>query len=847
MKKISLALLTAVSLLSAEDLRTTVKEVLSTNPIILERLKNYNSTKEDIKIAKSGYYPKLDLSLGAGYEHTELNNRPATPDGSFDFGVYDNSLTFTQNIFKGFETTYQVKEHENRTVAAAYHYVEKVNSTSFEMVNQYLLVLKQRELLKNAQENIDINKEILDKVQKLYASGLTTLSEVNKIQSSLSLATSNYVVQENNLKDSLFNFHKVFGRHIDIDSMTKPETNFELPKNIDDAIQFAIENNPSLLVSKYNIKLAQATHHKKKSPFYPQFDIEVSQNYTKNLGASEGERNRFRAMAVVKYNLFNGFADEAALKKSISEVHKEVFIKDTLRRETIDDLALSWAADEQLTKQIEPLQKYKEYAETTLNLYKKEYDLGRRSLLDLLSAQNDFINSESQIINAEYSLIYAKYRILDALGTLVTTIMGNNSVDYSNVGLVVNSNVDYSHYSKVDKDSQDYDVPMVTLDLNKTAPKNPDTLPVFLDRDTDLIVDDRDICNNSLNYKLRSIYGCAYDYKDTIRIERYSGFLFKGTSTTITQDAQDKFDALIKQLKPYGLEHIKFELLGNVDDEEMSKNDMLDLSRQRAQIIREKLINAGVKKENTTVYALSDEAPMYTNGLYENEGVELNNRVDIVVRKLIKDSDSDGDGVFDSMDECPNTPKGNAVNSRGCEQQLDSDEDGVVDSMDECPNTPKGNIVNARGCEEKPKQELDSDGDGVFDYKDKCPNTAPDFKVDMDGCPLTATLQVNFPTNEYAVTDSLIGELKSFGQFLKENPHYKVIIRGHTDSSGDEELNKVLSQNRANSIKEALISYGIDSSRLIAIGKGSINPLANNATEEGRAQNRRIDVELIKK
>lgn len=845
MKKISLALLTAVSLLSAEDLRTTVKEVLSTNPIILERLKNYNSTKEDIKIAKSGFYPKLDLSLGAGYEHTELNNRPATPDGSFDFGVYDNSLTFTQNIFKGFETTYQVKEHENRTVAAAYHYVEKVNSTAFEMVNQYLLVLKQRELLGNAQENIDINKEILDKVQKLYASGLTTLSEVNKIQSSLSLATSNYVVQENNLKDAIFNFHKVFGRHIDIDSMTKPETNFELPKNIDDAIQFAIENNPSLLVSKYNIKLAQATHHKKKSPFYPQFDIEVSQNYTKNLGASEGERNRFRAMALVKYNFFNGFADEAALKQSISEVHKEVFIKDTLRRETIDDLALSWAADEQLTKQIEPLQKYKEYAETTLNLYKKEYDLGRRSLLDLLSAQNDFINSESQIINAEYSLIYAKYRILDALGTLVTTIMGNNSVDYSNVGLIVNSNVDYSHYSKVDKNSQDYDVPMVTLDLNKTAPKNPDTLPVFLDRDTDLIVDDRDICNNSLNYKLRSIYGCVYDYKDTLRIERYSGFLFEGTSATITKDAQEKFDALVKQLKPYGLEHIKFELLGNVDDEKMSKNDMLDLSRQRAQIIREKLINAGVKKENTTVYALSDEAPMYTNGLYENEGVELNNRVDIVVRKLIKDSDSDGDGVFDSMDECPNTPKGHAVNSKGCEekpkQELDSDGDGVVDSMDECPNTPKGRAVNSRGCE------LDSDGDGVFDYKDKCPNTAPEFKVDMDGCPLTATLQVNFPTNEYAVTDSLIGELKSFGQFLKENPHYRVIIRGHTDSSGDEELNKVLSQNRANSIKEALISYGIDSSRLIAIGKGSLNPLASNETPEGRAQNRRIDVELIKK
>ena len=838
MKKISLSILTAISLLSAEDLRTTVNEVLSTNPIVLERLKNYNSTKEDITIAKSGFYPKLDLALGAGYEHTQLKNRPATPDSSFDFEVYDNSLTYTHNIFEGFKTVYQIKEHENRTIAAAYHYVEKVNSTAFEMVNQYLLVLKQRELLANAQENIDINKEILEKVQKLYDSGLTTLSEVNKIQSSLSLANSNYVVQENNLKDAVFNMHEVFGRHLNIESMTKPKTDFNFPDNIDDAVQFAIQNNPSLLVSKYNIKLAQATYHKKKSPFYPQFDIEVSQNYTKNLGASEGERNRFRAMALVKYNLFNGFADEASLQQSISEVNKEVHIKDTLRRETINDLALSWAANDQLTKQLVPLQQYKDYAETTLNLYKKEYDLGRRSLLDLLSAQNDFINSKSQIINAEYSLIYAKYRILDALGTLVTTILGHSNVDYSNVGLMTNDNVDYSHKSKAYPDSPDYDVPVVSLALQE-KPENNDALPVFLDRDTDLIVDDRDICNNSLNHRMRSIYGCEFTYEDTIRIERYRGFLFEGTSTTLTQEAEDKLAALVKQVEPYGFDYLKFDLLGNVDDEDMSKEDMLNLSRQRAQIVKEKLIESGAKAEYIVVNALSDEAPMYTNGLYENEGVELNNRVDIVVRKLIKDSDSDEDGVLDSKDECPYTIKGVLVDEKGCE--LDSDGDGVADSKDQCPNTPRGRTVNKNGCE------LDSDGDGVFDFKDKCPGTPKGFRVDSDGCPLSLTLQVNFPTNGYDISTSRMDDVEAFAQFLRENPSYKkVIIRGHTDSSGDEEKNRVLSQNRANSVREALINYGVRSDRLTAIGKGSINPIASNATVEGRAQNRRIDVELIK-
>lgn len=604
MKKKLLLALSVTTLLNAETLKDAVGEVLSTSPIILERLKNYNATKEDITIAKSGYYPKIDLSLGAGYENTRKKYPSST--NNFDFNVYQNSLTYTQNLFKGFETTYQVKEHENRTLAAAYNYIENVNATAFEMVKEYIEVLKQKELLDNAQENIDINKEVLGKVQKLYDSGLTTLSEVNKIQASLALAKSNYIVQENTLLDFTYKMHKVFGRYIDPETMSKPKADFKFPDTIEEATQFAMLNNPSILVQKYNIKLAQATYQKNKSPFYPNLDISVSETMSKNTGGTEAETKAFKAMAYLTYNIFNGFADSATLQQSVSQIHQEVQIKNELIRKTITDLKLSWAALEQQSKQLEPLREYKNYAEKTLELYKKEYDLGRRSLLDLLSAQNDFIGAKAQIINTEYSALYDKYRILDAMGVLVTNVMGNTDVSYSSVG------------------------------LKGSVPQNKDSLPILLDTDTDLITDDRDICNNSLNYRMRGIYGCEKIYEDTQRIERYSGFLFEYRSAELNQKGEKRFKDLIAQLKPYGFKNLKFDVLGNVDDETMDPTKKLLLSAQRASVIKEKLIEEGAIEQNITVHALSDKAPMYTNGLYENEGVELNNRVDIVVRKLKK-------------------------------------------------------------------------------------------------------------------------------------------------------------------------------------------------------------------
>ena len=141
--------------------------------------------------------------------------------------------------------------------------------------------------------------------------------------------------------------------------------------------------------------------------------------------------------------------------------------------------------------------------------------------------------------------------------------------------------------------------------------------------------------------------------------------------------------------------------------------------------------------------------------------------------------------------------------------------------------------------------EPDSDADGVIDSEDRCPNTSKEFVVDGYGCPQTANLQIRFQSGKYDVDDSLLQQIKSFALFLKENKGYQVVIYGYTDNSGDPKANKILSQKRAEAVKEGLIRYEINETRLTSIGMGDKNPIADNSTPQGRAQNRRIEVELI--
>jgi OOP family OmpA-OmpF porin len=143
-----------------------------------------------------------------------------------------------------------------------------------------------------------------------------------------------------------------------------------------------------------------------------------------------------------------------------------------------------------------------------------------------------------------------------------------------------------------------------------------------------------------------------------------------------------------------------------------------------------------------------------------------------------------------------------------------------------------------------PKPEADSDGDGVVDSLDKCPDTPHGYKVDPTGCPVSVTLHLHFAFNSSVIPVSDYPEVEKLARVMKENPPAKAIIVGHTDWTGSDEYNQKLSERRSQALKDKLIANGIAADRISASGKGEKEPVATNTTREGRAQNRRIEVQL---
>ena len=840
MKKKSILSIFASSILlvginvSALTLEESVKEALNTNPVVKERLKNLREVQQDLNIADSEWYPSLDYRASIGINDAGEYKEDDVDD--ITYRQYTHSLKLTQNIFNGFSTTNKIDYQKTRILAAANHYIENANDIAFQMVGSYLDSIRSYRLLQNAKDNVRVNEKIYDDVKSLYDSGLTTKSEMTKIYSSLALAKSNLVVQQNNMVDKGFRFKRILGRDVRVSELSLPKIDFAMPESLERATMVAIKNNPSILVSKYNIQGAQSLYREKKSKYYPKVDLELEQLYNdvNKDNNFDSPDDRFRAYVVLTWNLYKGGAHKADIQKSRSSINKEIETQRDLKRQTIESLELSWSAYEMLSKQLKELYNYYKYSEDTLESYQSEYEMGRRTLLDLLSAQNDLINSKNQIINAETDKLFAQYRVLDAMG------------------LLVNSLLDENQYEKI------------IYPIKKPFEIKEDTLPVKLDVDNDGVVDSLDICDNSLPGNNITPSGC-------VKIEADSDF--DGVANTEDACPNTTFGALVDEKgcaiegekNRFEIDHaVYLDEVPKYNENSPKKSEKLGLYDYEFNIAANKNVES-TKLDKHLMYddfELIKRFDFIDMKNYDLEDDEFNKTIknmaetinsykrdDITVTVIghtqnMKDNKESYDKALDYSQKITDALIKNGVNKEKIASQSRVDFDNLFLETD----LHDINNVVAVALYVPKKLVLDDDKDGVINEQDKCPNTAPGYTVDKDGCTNKINLEVLFEKDSSKIKEDTKEKVLAFAKFLVDNKEFNTVITGHSSKESEKSsaiYNKNLSKQRADAIRTLLIANGVEASRVKSQGKGFDEPVADNNTYEGRVLNRRIEAELI--
>ena len=443
-------------------LEAMLNEIIYTDPEIKERLFQYNATMEDINISDAGNYPTIDIVGKIGKKETE---KEGSPKDKYD--TSEVTVRLVQNLFNGFGTESAVDRDEARARAAFNKYIEVAQDKMYRAIEAYIKVVRYNEVLKIAKENVKVHEETLIKIQDRYEKGFSTLSEVERVKGRLALSKSNYVSETNNLIDAKFNFHKALGRYVDENTLVAPEFKGKLPKTLEHATDIAIHSNPSILVANYDIIAIQESLQYVERNDYPTLDLELEANRYNNLtGSAVGKEDELSAMLVLNYNLYSGGADKAEKQKYISLLNYEYAHKNKLKRDVIEALGLSWSAYKMIEKQYKHQVEYRDLTAKTKVAYEEEFQLGRRTLIDLLDVQDEVNNIRIRVIHNNYDLMFAKYRVLDAMGELYKAFGKDFKEDY-----------------KADK------------------------VLAYVDQDNDKILDCEDQCDNSTKTET-NIYGC---------------------------------------------------------------------------------------------------------------------------------------------------------------------------------------------------------------------------------------------------------------------------------------------------------------------------------------------------
>lgn len=426
---ISLVLALFPIFVNALTLTDVVQETISTHPQMKVKEEILREKEQELVNVKSGYLPTIDLSYSIGPEVTRTitNNQNRA-----SLTRKDATVTLKQNLFSGFDTMNGVKQKKELILSASENVNETANSLAIESINAYLSVLKYSALYKTAQENVALHTKYLDQIKKTVEGGIGINSNYTQTLSRFENVTSEEYLAKLEYLNIVSSYQRVLPGKVFVEELEEPTLGQLKYKNLDLLIKDCIENNPIIKGLKSEINASKALVARNKSKYYPTVDLVAQSYWNKNLNgistnneaplssSNYDSESGYNALVVFKYNIFNGFADKSNIEMSkhkLLQNHNSLSDNERILKLNIE---IAWNTYHITEKSLEHIKKDILATSETVAYYQKEYELGRRSLIDLLNVSIEYNNAKKRKINAEFEQLLAYYKIMSYSNKLLS-------------------------------------------------------------------------------------------------------------------------------------------------------------------------------------------------------------------------------------------------------------------------------------------------------------------------------------------------------------------------------------------------------------------------------------------
>lgn len=422
-RTLSLVLLTGVALsaLPAMAEEMSIEEAVSvgtaTHPRYNVVANNERATEEELRQAKGLFLPSLDAYGNAGVARYSNATTRAQRSDDDTFHPTLAGITLTQMLFDGFYAKNEVERQHARVESAAHRVRETAEFVGLDVSQSYLEVLRQRELLAIAQQNVDEHNNMLSQISTAEQAGRITAGDTSQAQARLSAAQAELANVMQALRNAEATYIEATGLKPDILVMpSNPAA--AVGANVDEAVDVAVMEGPTLKIYEADINVAQEEYEQSGNTFYPQVDLQLNaQGGNDNAGG--GHQDEMSAQVVANWNLYRGGIDTALRREMIYRHAQTKESRAEQARAIETDVRQTWASMVAAGERAQAFAAQASANEQVFRAYKDQFDLNRRTLLDVLDSQNELFVARSNAINAQYLQMLAGYRLLALQGKLL--------------------------------------------------------------------------------------------------------------------------------------------------------------------------------------------------------------------------------------------------------------------------------------------------------------------------------------------------------------------------------------------------------------------------------------------